>query len=36
LSFREKNRTLEDKEVEIIVNRIIEDLEKGFNASLRS
>ena len=36
LSFWEEERTLKDKEVEIIVNRIVEDLEKGFNASLRS
>jgi phenylalanyl-tRNA synthetase beta chain len=36
LSFRAKDRTLKDKEVEIIVNRIVEELEKGFNASLRS
>jgi phenylalanyl-tRNA synthetase beta chain len=36
LSFRAEDRTLKDKEVEIIVNRIVEELEKSFNASLRS
>jgi phenylalanyl-tRNA synthetase beta chain len=36
LSFRAEDRTLKDKEIDIIVNRIVEGLEKGFNASLRS
>jgi phenylalanyl-tRNA synthetase beta subunit len=36
MSFREKDRTLEEREVQIIVNRIIESLEKKFNAELRS
>ncbi len=36
LSFRDENRTLKDNEVEIITNRIIENLEKKFNASLRA
>jgi len=36
MSFREKDRTLKDREVEIIVSRIIENLEKKFNAELRS
>jgi phenylalanyl-tRNA synthetase beta chain len=36
LSFWEEDRTLKDREVEIIVNRIVEGLEKEFNASLRS
>jgi phenylalanyl-tRNA synthetase beta chain len=36
MSFREKSRTLKDSEVEIIVNRIIENLEKKFNAELRA
>jgi phenylalanyl-tRNA synthetase beta chain len=36
MSFREKDRTLEDREVQIIVNRIVENLEKKFNAELRS
>jgi phenylalanyl-tRNA synthetase beta chain len=36
LSFRAEDRTLKDQEVEIITNRIVEGLEKGFNASLRS
>ncbi len=36
LSFREDDRTLKDTEVEIIVNRIIENLEKKFNAGLRT
>jgi phenylalanyl-tRNA synthetase beta chain len=36
LRFREENRTLKDSEVEIITNRIIENLEKCFNASLRA
>ena len=36
LSFRAEDRTLKDKEVEIIINRVVKGLEKGFNASLRS
>ena len=36
LSFRGENRTLKDREVEIITNRIIENLGKNFNASLRA
>ena len=36
LSFRGENRTLKDSEVEIVTNRIIENLEKNFNASLRA
>ncbi len=36
LSFRAEDRTLKDKEIEIITNRIIEGLEKDLNASLRS
>ena len=36
LSFWEEDRTLKDKEVELIVNRIVGGLEKDFNASLRS
>jgi len=36
LSFRGKDRTLKDKEVEIIVNKIVDGLEKDLNASLRS
>jgi len=36
LVFREENRTLKDREVEIIVNRILEGLAKKFNAKLRS
>ncbi len=36
LSFRGENRTLKDSEVEIITNRIIENLRKNFNASLRA
>ena len=36
LSFRDENRTLKDTEVDIISNRIIESLEKKFNARLRA
>jgi phenylalanyl-tRNA synthetase beta chain len=36
LRFRAEDRTLKDKEIEIITNRIIEGLEKDLNASLRS
>jgi len=36
LSFRGGDRTLKDREVEMVVNRIIGGLEKKFNASLRS
>jgi phenylalanyl-tRNA synthetase beta chain len=36
MSFRAEDRTLKDREVEIIVNRIVEGLEKDLNASLRS
>ena len=36
LSFRGENRTLKDSEVEIITNRIMENLRKNFNASLRA
>jgi phenylalanyl-tRNA synthetase beta chain len=36
LRFRREDRTLKDREVEITVNRIVEDLEKRYKASLRS
>ncbi len=35
LSFRDNSRTLKDTEVEIIVNRILENLGKKFNAKIR-
>ena len=35
LTFRDKKRTLKDSEIEIITNRILENLRKKFGAELR-
>ena len=35
LMFRDKNKTLSDEEINIVMNSIIEELEKTLNAELR-